>query len=63
MPISLYFPDDDIMRNRYAVAMGSKAASLTSRELGDKRSSKSGKRVTASHSSRNENEHESLSTP
>ena len=54
MPIRALLPDDDA-RGRYAIAIGRKAASLTSREVGDKRSSKSRKSVAASDSLRKAN--------
>jgi hypothetical protein len=55
MPIRALLPDED-MRGRFAITMGRKAAtSLTNREPGDKRSSKSGKSVAASNLARREN--------
>ena len=54
MPIRALLPDEDV-RGRYVITMGRRATSLTSRELGGKRSTKGGKSVAASHSSPKEN--------
>ena len=54
MPIRALLPDED-MRGRFAITMGRKAASLANRELGDKRSSKSGKSAAASNLARKGN--------
>ena len=54
MPIRALLPDEDV-RGRYVITMGRRATSLPSRELGDKRSTKGGKSVAASHPSRKEN--------